>query len=122
VYATLAAQAKALAQGGQSVIVDAVYSRSTDRRVIERSAAEASVPFTGLWLDAPEATLVRRAELRRNDVSDANADVVRMQHHQLSGSITWARLDASASPDAVRKSAESLLQSTTDETATTDAD
>ena len=41
-----------------------------------------SVPFVGIWLEAPESTLVARAEQRRNDASDADADVIRIQHRQ----------------------------------------
>ena len=101
VYATLAERAESILQNGHSTIVDAVYAHPTDRQVIERVAAAASVPFVGIWLDAPESTLVGRAEQRRNDPSDADGAVVRMQHTQDTGDITWHRLDASVSAASV---------------------
>ena len=54
VYATLAERAVVTIRGGHSAVVDAVYARASDRHVIEKVAATASVPFIGLWLDAPE--------------------------------------------------------------------
>jgi uncharacterized protein len=100
VYATLAEQAIAAVRGGHSAIVDAVYARPKDRLHIERAAADASVPFVGLWLDAPDSTLMARTDQRTADPSDADAGVVRMQRAQQTGTITWHRLDAA--PDAAR--------------------
>jgi predicted kinase len=68
------------------------------------------VPFVGIWLEAPEATLVARTEQRRNDPSDADADVIRLQQQQGSGVMTWHRLDASSSPDTVLKYAATYVQ------------
>ena len=73
VYSTLAEQAALILREGHSVVVDAVYARAADRRVIEQVAEAASVPFTGLWLDAPESLLIERTAQRRNDASDADA-------------------------------------------------
>jgi predicted kinase len=95
VYATLAEHAAVIIRGGHSVVVDAVYTRAPDRQIIEHVATAASVPFIGLWLDAPESVLIERTAQRRNDPSDADADVVRMQRAQDTGEITWRRLDAS---------------------------
>ena len=82
VYATAAERARATIREGHSAIVDAVFARLTDREDIERVAAEMSVPFVGIWLEAPESMLIARTEKRRNDPSDADADVIRMQHRQ----------------------------------------
>ncbi|MGQ0733102.1 MAG: hypothetical protein ACT4QD_05525, partial [Acidobacteriota bacterium] len=73
----------------------------TDRGAIERVAAAASVPFIGLWLDAPESVLAARAQRRRDDSSDAGADVVRMQAAQDTGPIAWNRLDGSPTATVV---------------------
>ena len=51
-----------------------------------------------MWLDAPESLLIDRTALRRNDASDADASVVRMQRAQDIGDIRWSRLDASDLP------------------------
>lgn len=101
VYATLAERAALIVRGGHSAVVDAVYARPSDRQVIERMAAAASVPFIGLWLEAPEPVLVARTERRRNDPSDADADVIHRQSAQGSGDVGWCRIDASLSAPSV---------------------
>ena len=73
-------------------------------------AADASVPFVGLWLEAPESTLIERAEQRRNDPSDADAAVVRTQHAHQIGMISWHRLDASLPADIVLQRATTYLR------------
>ena len=105
VYDTLAERAALVLRSGQSVVVDAVFARAGDREAIERVAAAASVPFLGLWLDAPEAVLISRVAQRRHDPSDADAGVVRVQHTRDIGSITWVRLDASGPTASVRAAA-----------------
>jgi aminoglycoside phosphotransferase family enzyme/predicted kinase len=105
VYATAAERAKLTIQEGHSAIVDAVYARPGDRQAIEHVAAAMSVPFAGIWLEAPVITLVARTEQRRNDPSDADAEVIRLQQQQGTGAMTWHRLDASSSPDTVLQDA-----------------
>jgi uncharacterized protein len=110
VYAELATRASLVVRAGYSAIVDAVYARAADRWAIERAAADAGVPFTGLWLDATESTLLERVQRRRHDASDADARVVRMQRAQETGAIAWHRLDASRSAEAVRHDTMTSLQ------------
>jgi hypothetical protein len=69
-----------------------------------------SVPFIGLWLEAPEAMLVARTEQRRNDPSDADAGVIRMQHQHGTGLMTWHRIEASRSPEIVLENATRYVQ------------
>jgi aminoglycoside phosphotransferase family enzyme/predicted kinase len=109
VYATLAERARTVIRGGCSVIVDAVYARPSDREAIQGIAAAAAVPFSGLWLDAPDATLIERAARRRLDPSDADESVIRMQRSQDLGVIDWHRLDASLPADQVLQSAMARL-------------
>jgi len=124
VYTTLAERAALAIRGGHSAIVDAVYAREADREAIEQVAAAASVPFLGLWLDAPESVLAARTEQRRNDPSDADADVIRMQRAQDMGDIRWGRLDASmpaatvlsGATDRVREQLHGALNAVADET------
>jgi aminoglycoside phosphotransferase family enzyme/predicted kinase len=110
VYAALSERAAQVVRSGHSAIVDAVYSRQIDRTTIERVAAERSVPFVGLWLEAAESLLMARAEQRRNDPSDADAQVVRRQCQQNTGPIDWFRIDASMAPASVRRAAENHLR------------
>jgi aminoglycoside phosphotransferase family enzyme/predicted kinase len=110
VYATLAERASLAVREGHTAIVDAVYARPADRLVIEGVAADGSVPFVGVWLDAPERTLIARADQRRYDPSDADAAVIRMQRAQQTGAIGWHRIDAAAVTDVVLQSAVTHLR------------
>jgi uncharacterized protein len=95
VYATAAARASVIARAGQAAIVDAVFAGVTDRERIERAAADLSVPFVGVWLEAPAPVLTARVQHRRHDPSDADVEVVRAQLAQDPGPMRWHRVDAS---------------------------
>ncbi len=110
VYATIAERARLTIREGHSAIVDAVYARSGDREAIEHVAADMAVPFVGIWLEAPEATLIARVEHRRNDASDADAAVILLQHRQGTGVMTWHRVEALRSPDVVLQHASKYVQ------------
>ncbi len=109
VYAAAAGLADAVVRGGHVAIVDAVFARPADRDAICQTASAAGVPFTGVWLDAPEPVLIARAEARRADPSDADATVIRRQLAEPTGAIGWQRLDASAPMGGVREAAMALL-------------
>ena len=109
VYQALIDRAAAIVGAGHSVIVDAVYARPDDRDAIVRVAADASVPFAGLWLDAPEQTLVARVAARHDDASDADADVIRKQQLLGTGPIAWQRFDASTSLERLLQAAEAFV-------------
>jgi aminoglycoside phosphotransferase family enzyme/predicted kinase len=110
VYATVAERARVTIRAGHSAIVDAVYARPGDRQAIERVAADEAVPFVGIWLEAPEATLIARAEQRRNDPSDADAAVIRLQQREGTGVMEWHRVEASRPPDVVLEDASRFVQ------------
>jgi aminoglycoside phosphotransferase family enzyme/predicted kinase len=114
VYTTLAEQAALVLRAGHGVVVDAVYARPADREAIEHVAEAASVPFIGVWLDAPESMLIDRTARRRNDASDADAGVVRRQRAQDTGHIRWCRLDASRPAASVLSSAMDRVRERTD--------
>ena len=69
-----------------------------------------SVPFVGIWLEAPEPVLVARTERRRHDPSDANADVIRMQLRQQTDAVSWHRIEASTTPAGVLEHARNYVQ------------
>ena len=104
VYATVAERARLIIREGHSAIVDAVYARPGDREAIQHVGTDVAVPFVGMWLEAPETTLIARAERRRDDASDANADVIRIQQQQGTGLMTWHRVEAAASSETVLES------------------
>jgi aminoglycoside phosphotransferase family enzyme/predicted kinase len=101
VYATIAEHASNAIQRGYSVVADAVFADPANRVAIEAVAAALSVPFVGIWLDAPPAVLSKRVEKRQSDASDADAGVVRSQSSRDTGPIHWQRIDASSDADVV---------------------
>jgi len=109
VYSNLREHAGLVLRAGHSVVVDAVHARASDRHAIEEVAATLSVPFIGLWLAAPESVLIDRTAQRRNDASDADAAVVRMQRAHGAGEVAWNRVDASASASILLASATACI-------------
>jgi aminoglycoside phosphotransferase family enzyme/predicted kinase len=109
VYAAVCEHARTITRAGHAAIADAVFTRPTDRTAIEQAARAAAVSFIGLWLDAPESSLVARVEQRQLDPSDADAEVVRRQLAQQTGTIVWQRIDASGDADDVVRRAMLVL-------------
>ena len=109
VYSTLMEQADTVVRGGYAAIADAVFARSADRDGLHHVAASAGVSFDGLWLEAPETTLVTRVRRREPDVSDADADVVRQQLARPLDSLRWHRLDSSGSRQQVCDAALAMV-------------
>ena len=98
VYARLRDCAHTALTHGACVIVDAVHAGPAERAALEHVAATLGAPFTGLWLEAPEATLIGRVARRGPDVSDATAAVVERQTHYETGDVSWQRLPATSDP------------------------
>lgn len=83
---------------GCSVIIDAVSLKPAERESLAAVAAAAGVPFSGLWLAAPAATMDGRLRARRHDASDASPEVLATQLRQDPGPIDWVRVDAGSGP------------------------
>lgn len=109
VYERLRHLAGLALRAGQSVIVDAVHARAEERAAIAAVAQHAGVKFTGLWLEAPQETLVHRVETRRDDASDADAETVSLQATLPIGSIDWARLEAGMTPERLARAAGAII-------------
>lgn len=78
---------------GSCVILDAVFMNRSERDVALALALKARVPFTGIWLEAPERDRIGRVTARANDASDASAAVVRDQSRRSVGELaTWHRI------------------------------
>jgi uncharacterized protein len=110
VYAAAVEQAARIVGTGHTAIVDAVFAWPPDRLEVERVAARAGVPFTGLWLDARLETLLRRVAARHGDPSDADAAVVRQQAAADVGHVAWHPVNAEASPEAMLVEARGVLE------------
>ena len=108
-YEAVYDEARQALAAGRSVIADAVFAGPEEREAIARTASEAGVAFQGLWLDAAPPVLERRVTGRRKNVSDATAEVVRLQLEYDLGAIDWARLDASGEGDETLQAACALL-------------
>ncbi len=101
VYETLRREAATALAAGRSVVVDAVHALPAERGAVEAVARRLGVPFAGLWLDAPAATLVERVAARAGDVSDATPEIVRRQLEYDIGPMSWHRVAAVPTFEAV---------------------
>lgn len=109
VYEALLGQARAALAAGHSVVADAVWAGPDERAALAAVAAEAGAAFDGLWLEAPLPRLEARVTARRDDASDATAEIVRLQAGFDLGRIAWRRLDSAVSPDKLRIAAGAAL-------------
>jgi uncharacterized protein len=97
VYARLVDKARIALRAGQAVLIDATFATAAERSAAAQAAAEVGVVFTGLFLDAALATRLERIASRRDDASDADADVARRQAAEPVGEKGWAAIPASGS-------------------------
>ncbi len=98
VYATIADKARRAIAAGHSAVVDAVFAKPQERALVEQSAQVLGVPFHGIFLEADLSTRIRRVGGRSRDASDADAAVAREQENYGLGTLSWARVDASGTP------------------------
>jgi len=109
VYQTLRRKAAEALAAGYSVIIDAVSLKPSERQSFVTVAEAAGVPFSGLWLEAPPATMDRRLRARRHDASDASSEVLAQQLRQDPGTMDWVRIDAATGPEGCLSAARRAL-------------
>ena len=110
VYQTLRRKAAEALAAGYSVITDAVCLKPSERQSFVAVAEAAGVPFAGLWLEAPPATMDRRLRARRHDASDASPEVLQQQLQQDPGTVEWGRIDAGTGPEGCLSAARRALE------------
>ena len=111
VYETLRRRAADALAAGYSVIIDAVSLKPAERQSLAAVAEAAGVPFSGLWLAAPAATMEGRLRARRHDASDASPGVLAQQLRQDPGPMDWVRIDAGTGPADCLSAARRALAS-----------
>ncbi|ACG80108.1 predicted kinase (plasmid) [Phenylobacterium zucineum HLK1] len=84
-------------------MLDATFTSPGMRARAEALAAECSVPFEGVWLEAPLPVLEGRVAGRTGDASDATVEVLRDQLAALDRTIAWTRVDTSGSAEVAAK-------------------
>ncbi|MEM8704499.1 MAG: AAA family ATPase [Pseudomonadota bacterium] len=109
VYAAIDHAIQAVLAAGHSAIFDAVFAAENERDKIRRIAGSVEAGFTGLWLSAPGETLKGRVSQRSGDASDATPAVVDTQLGYDIGTMTWAEIDASQSPEQTAEFAREEL-------------
>ncbi len=109
VYEKLLAKARICLKSNQSVIIDAVFSKEWERQLFEKLASECEVPFQGLWLTAEESQMTSRVTSRKDDASDATAEIVLKQLRSGAGEVRWQEIDASGSKTQTLENALAAL-------------
>lgn len=110
VYRELGSRAAAAVAAGHSVIVDAVFADPRDRAAIADVARDASVPFCGVWLDAPVETRAHRVGQRTADASDATPVVLREQLARGIGELDWPNVDAGGERAATARAVMTVVE------------
>jgi len=86
--------ARTAAAGGHGIIVDATFLDPATRQDLSDAMRAASVPFTGVWLQAPLAVLEQRIGARQGDASDATVAVLHQAAAADPGAGDWLAVDA----------------------------
>lgn len=94
VYREMAWRAGMVIGEGGAVVADAVFDTAAHRAMIETVALGRSVPFTGIWLDAPPELLWQRVAARRGGPSDATVDILSRQLDRGVSRVSWQAIDA----------------------------
>jgi hypothetical protein len=90
-YSEMFAIARRVIAAGWPAVLDATFLDADHRRRAEALAADAGVPFEGVWLEAPPEVLRARIAQRTGDASDADLAVLERQLARGAGPVTWRK-------------------------------
>ncbi len=111
VHDTLFMEAASALDAGHGVILDATFIDADIRARAQATAAEAGVPFVGLWLSAAEEARVGRVSGRSGDASDAGPRIAAKQTGAISTPPAgWQTVDASGPVWATVAAARKVVQ------------
>ena len=109
VYDILAQRAGHVTAQRHSAIVDAVFAREAERSALLDVARRSHTRFIGLFLVADLKTRQNRVAQRAADASDATAEVARLQEDYNIGTVDWAIIDASGTPEATLRECQARI-------------
>ncbi len=108
VYAKMIQIAKTAIGFGQSVILDAVLDRETDRNLFKSELQSTGAKFLGFWLQVDIAEMEKRISSRTRDASDATVEILHMQlKKQPEIHTDWIKINANGS---IAENTASLLK------------
>jgi hypothetical protein len=99
VYDALCRKAAMGLAAGYTVVIDAVAVTAEERNSFAEVARAATVPFSGLWLEAGPEAMANRIRGRVRDASDASPEILAEQLRHDTGEIDWVRIDAGGRPE-----------------------
>ncbi len=102
VYDAMLDRAGRALSAGMPVVMDAVFAVASERLAAQGLAERCGAKFRGFWLEADAGLLKARVAKRVGDASDATPDVVESQSSYDLGDISWTRIDATGSPEALQ--------------------
>jgi predicted kinase len=99
IYDLLVQHALRILSQGHSVVVDAVFAQESERAAIRDVAHRLNIGFVGLFLRTDLATRLNRVGRRQGDASDATSEIAGLQEKYDLGTLDWAVIDASGTPE-----------------------
>ena len=99
VYRTLVERSRESLGQGISVVIDAAFLKQSERDELSQTANRMDVDFRALFLTADLSVRLERVRARKNDASDATAEIAAAQEEYEIGEVGWSIVDASGSPE-----------------------
>jgi uncharacterized protein len=109
VYQALIERSRGILDQGFSVVVDAAFLKESERNELSLAAGALDVNFRSVFLTAKLDVRLDRIRSRKNDASDATAEIAAGQDDYDIGQLNWQTIDASGSPEQTLELARPVL-------------